>query len=356
MMLVLLLLGALGCMVTTKAFHREPGDRFSFTFNLEPDSCNVYFFPSSRPRMLENRIIQRGLLQGGPDELYCTGFKFLQPCGISNNVLQISCNGSFEIRDENDNTALAVSLEMKRITRTVTRTPGYNFNFTFNLGPNSCNIYFLPGGEDVQRDSAINLVYRGLLQEGLEDTGCNGFELLRPCGILNTAPQMSCNGSYEVRDQNDNTAIVVSLEMEAQPNFLSGIGVAVAVLSMFFCCCRKICGCGKSNSKEAQTETAAAEPERHSEPSGPSSDQLIEPSGTNYFSQPSSTLSDSLVHHHPYEDLPPSYSEVLLEAQQPAAPTADCDPEPKFEFKGMTFPSGPPLESDVYTSDKPNFL
>lgn len=43
---------------------------------------------------------------------------------------------------------------------------------------------------------------------------------------------------------------------------------------------------------------------------------------------------------------------------------SDClssDPEPKFELKGLTFPFAPPLSSDstfsdVYTSDKLNFL
>ncbi|KAL6117692.1 uncharacterized protein ACO6RY_15424 [Pungitius sinensis] len=324
---------------TTRAFEREPGDRFSFSIDLEPESCNIYFLPSSgrRPRMLENEII--------------------------------SCNGRYEIRDQNDNTAFVGSLEMKRITKTVIRTPGDNFNFTFNLTPNSCNIYFLPGGEDRQRDSPINLVYRGMLQGGLDDISCNGFELLKPCGILNEVLQTSCNGSYEIRDQNENIAIVVSLEMGAPAiNPLPSIGIAVAVLSVFFCCCGKICGRGKSKSKEEQTETAAAEPEvqyqgRYTEPSGPSSDQLIEPSGTNHFNQPSTTTSDSLVHNDPYQDFPPSYCEVLLEAQQPIAPTAPVhhDPEPKFEFKGMTFPSTPPLEPDsgrcdVYTSDKLNFL
>ncbi|XP_037316885.2 uncharacterized protein LOC119210710 isoform X2 [Pungitius pungitius] len=356
---------------TTRAFEQEPGDRFSFSIDLEPESCNIYFFPSSgrRPRMLENEIIRHGLLQGGSDDLFCTGFDYRYPCGISNNDIQISCNGRYEIRDQNDNTAFVGSLEMKRITKTVIRTPGYNFNFTFNLTPNSCNIYFLPGGEDRQRDSAINLVYRGMLQGGLDDIRCNGFELLKPCGILNKILQMSCNGSYEIRDQNENIAIVVSLEMEGPAiNPLPSIGIAVAVLSVFFCCCGKICGRGKSKSKEEQTETAAAEPEvqyqgRYTEPSGPSSDQLIEPSGTNHFNPPSTTLSDSLVHNDLYQDFPPSYCEVLLEAQQPIAPTAPVhhDPEPKFEFKGMTFPSTPPLEpdsgrSDVYTSDKLNFL
>ncbi|XP_077958299.1 uncharacterized protein LOC144382920 isoform X2 [Gasterosteus aculeatus] len=335
---------------TTRTYSPEPGDRLSFTFNLKPDSCNIYFFPSRtrRLRMLENKIIRGGVLQGDSDELYCKGFDFLHPCGISNKVLQISCDGRYEIRDQNDNTALMVSLDMNQILRTVIRTPGYNFNFTFNLEPNSCNIYFRPEG-----DSVINLVYGGVLQEGLDEIGCSGFELLKPCGVLNKVVQMSCNGRYEIRDQNDNTGFVVTLEMEPQPYSLPGLSIGVGVLSMFLCCCCKICCCGKKKSQEEPTETAAAEPEvqyqrRYNEPCGPSSDQLIEPSGTNCFNQPSSAPSDSLV---------------LPDAQQPAAPSLPVhhDPEPKFEFKGVTFPCAPPLESDssrcdVYTSDKLNFL
>lgn len=64
--------------------------------------------------MLENKIIRGGVLQGDSDELYCKGFDFLHPCGISNKVLQISCDGRYEIRDQNDNTALVVSLDMNR--------------------------------------------------------------------------------------------------------------------------------------------------------------------------------------------------------------------------------------------------
>ncbi|KAM6951962.1 uncharacterized protein PEZ65_008274 isoform 2-T2 [Lycodopsis pacificus] len=114
------------------------------------------------------------------------------------------------------------------------------------------------------------------------------------------------------------------------------------------CCC-----CGKSKSKENGSETAAAEPdvqyqEYDTEPVGPRSGQLIDPSGTHDPDPPSYTVTDPLV---------------SAPAEQPDAPTVPVhsDPEPTFEFKGMTATSAPPLgsdstNSDVYTSDKLNFL
>ncbi|XP_068570777.1 uncharacterized protein [Cebidichthys violaceus] len=275
--------------------YKKPGDHFTFTYDLEPNSCNIYFFPKSDKRK-KNTIVRQGRLQGGLNESDCTGFQILQPCGISNKVHQMSCSGHYEIRDQNDNTASVVSLEMGQIQRYFGRKPGDRFNFTYDLEPNSCNIYFIPESDDQPRELTINIVHQGKLQGGLDEFDCTGFDLFRPCGISNKALQMSCNGSYEVRDQNGDPAIVVTLKMKPLPYEPSriGIGVGASLLSLFGCCL-KFCCCGKSKSKENGSETAAAEPdiqfqEYDTEPVGPRSDQLIDPSGTHYPDQPSYTV------------------------------------------------------------------
>ncbi|XP_075959985.1 uncharacterized protein LOC142963156 isoform X2 [Anarhichas minor] len=356
---------------TTLIYYRKPGDHFTFTYRLEPNSCNIYFFPESdrQPRKLKNTIVHQGKLQGGLDDSGCTGFGLLEPCGISNKVHQMSCSGRYEIRDQNDNTAFVVSLEVSQITRYFEQKPGDLFEFTYDLEPNSCNIYFFPGSDDQPEELTINktIVHQGKLQGGLDASDCTGFDLLEPCGISNKVLQMSCSGRYEIRDQNDDPAIAMSLKMSTLPtSTMSRIGIGIGIVSLF-CSCVKCCCCGKSKSKENGSETAAAEPdvqyqEYDTEPVGPRSGQLIDPSGTHDPDQPSYTVTDPLVRDHPV-DLPPSYSEVSAPAEQPDAPTVPVhsDPEPTFEFKGMTFTSAPPLgsdstNSDVYTSDKLNFL
>ncbi|KAM6951960.1 uncharacterized protein PEZ65_008266 [Lycodopsis pacificus] len=203
---------------TAKGYYGKPGDSFAFTYRLELNSCNIYFFPESerQPRKLKNTIVHQGNLQGGLDKSGCTGFDLLEPCGISKKVLQMSCNGRYEVRDQNDNPALVVSLEVRQIKRYFEQKPGDRFEFTYDLEPNSCNIYFFPESGRQSGELTINdtLVHQGRLRWRLDASGCTGLDLLEPCGISNEVLQMSCSGRYEVRDQNDDLAIVVSLKMQ----------------------------------------------------------------------------------------------------------------------------------------------
>ena len=90
---------------------------FDFTFDLKPNSCNIYFIPESDLNLkgLETEIVRQGRLEKkGSDEVNCVGFQLSEPCGILIESLQSSCGGRFEVRDQNGNMALVVSLEMKR--------------------------------------------------------------------------------------------------------------------------------------------------------------------------------------------------------------------------------------------------
>jgi len=60
----------------------------------------------------------------------------------------------------------------------------------------------------------INIVHRGRLAQRSDDVDCTGFDLLKPCGISKVDLQISCAGRYEIKDQNNDTASVVSLEIK----------------------------------------------------------------------------------------------------------------------------------------------
>ncbi|XP_056294999.1 uncharacterized protein LOC130209400 isoform X3 [Pseudoliparis swirei] len=345
--------------VTPMYNRKSPGDRFHVTFNLNPNSCNIYFFPrsGSQPRKL-NEIVRQGMLQEGESD--CLGFDLLMPCGILNKALQMSCSGRYEIRDQNNNTAFAVSLEVEKITNKNYRKAGEQFDFTLNQEPDSCDIYFFPESQSESRYSMINIVHRGRLAQRSDDVDCTGFDLLKPCGISKVDLQISCAGRYEIKDQNNDTASVVSLEIKQLPYEPSHIGIGFGVfLSSLFCYCVKCCCCGKSSSKEDGSETAAADPDAQyqandDQPAGAASHQLM---------QPSAAEQPPPAYEYPSESLPPPYPEVSAPVEQPDAPSGPVysDPEPKFEMKGVTFPSTPLLSSDstscdVYTSEKFNFL
>ncbi|XP_042275495.1 uncharacterized protein LOC121902300 [Thunnus maccoyii] len=131
-------------------------------------------------------------------------------------------------------------------------------------------------------------------------------------------------------------------------------GIGVFLLVACFCICLQSC-CEECCSKEDHSETdAAAASAPEYEAVGPRSDELSQPSGTHYPAQPSYTPTGPLVHD-PTDNPPPSYSEVVASAEQAVVPSAPVysDVEPRFELKGMTFPSD---SASVYTSDKLNFL
>ncbi|XP_038555218.1 uncharacterized protein LOC119888634 isoform X1 [Micropterus salmoides] len=112
-------------VANTKAYSRNPGGSLHFIFHLEPNSCNIYFFPESDHEMGGTEIVRQGRLKEGLDERDCTFFHLLKPCGILNDDLKMSCSGRFEVRDQNGNNALVVLLEME---------PLRNDSFAFGIG------------------------------------------------------------------------------------------------------------------------------------------------------------------------------------------------------------------------------
>ena len=93
-------------------YERKSGDRLSFALDLEQDFCNINFIPEiDHEPGKKIEVVREGRMQWGIDR--CAGFELLRPCGISNEDLQYSCKGYFEVRDQNGDEALQVTLEME---------------------------------------------------------------------------------------------------------------------------------------------------------------------------------------------------------------------------------------------------
>nr|XP_004545448.1 uncharacterized protein LOC101464566 [Maylandia zebra] len=274
-------------------------------------------------------------------------------------------SGRYIFKDNYGELMHAKIIDVKEVTKSYTLETNQVLNITFDLEPHSCNIYFFPG-----ENSKTAIVLKGRLQHDLKQVDCVGFELLKPCGIVHKAIQKTCSGRFEVRDDNDDKALVVFLEME-EPQFSQaylGIGGGALFFTLCWCCC-KYCCCGERSSAKENSEAAAendSEPAvyyHEFEPVGPGSNQHCELSNPPNTDEAPDAPVDLLIHSSAATDSPPAYCEVTPPAKQEEAPTITptSDPEPRFELKGTIFNSGPPLSSastycDVYTSEKFNFF
>jgi hypothetical protein len=187
----------------------------------------------------------------------------------------------------------------------------------------------------------------------------------------------SDSGQYKLIDQKGNLALIVELNVEKKelPNFVY-VGFAVAILFVLVCsrCCVKK-WCRKTTRKNArQTEAApaayyyenATQPSTSAHPSssyGPTYSATVCPK------EPASTYHQPLIPGPENLHVSSSQPQVVAStaSHEPASTaflgvdTLSSDAGPQFELKGMLFPSAPPLSShtsfsDVYTSDKLNFL
>lgn len=87
------------------------------------------------------------------------------------------------------------------------------FNYSFNLDPNNCNIYFIQI-KDGEEWSEINVVYKGRLQSSRSRGWiCGELTLIDPCHISIQDFELSCNGRYKVKDLKNN--LVYSVELIA---------------------------------------------------------------------------------------------------------------------------------------------
>ncbi|XP_037635539.1 uncharacterized protein LOC119494011 isoform X1 [Sebastes umbrosus] len=188
------------------------------------------------------------------------------------------------------------------------------------------------------------------------------------------------SGTFEFIDPQGNLALTTEVVVQNNPKPFNmfvyiGIGVAVAHALILCCCCVTKCCCKKSSSKrdESAPQTASAPAVYYhdlNQPAGPSSsaapapDNSYQPMNSLFSREPTNisleppAYSSMNIHVNPPQ---PEFAPLGRQGLDPAPLLgSDClssDPEQRFELKGLTFPSAPPLGSDstvcdVYTSDK----
>lgn len=81
------------------------------SFRLDPESCNVYFFSESKNSMI--KMVNSGTVTGDVYYSGCSYMELKEPCDISVTYVKTTCKGRFEFRDQNDNTALVVTLDVE---------------------------------------------------------------------------------------------------------------------------------------------------------------------------------------------------------------------------------------------------
>lgn len=60
------------------------------------------------------------------------------------------------------------------------------------------------------------MVQNGTLTGDVYYSGCSYIELKEPCAIYNSYLESTCKGQFEFRDQNNNKALVVTLDIEGE--------------------------------------------------------------------------------------------------------------------------------------------
>ncbi|XP_073343485.1 uncharacterized protein [Pagrus major] len=276
--------------------------------------------------------------------------------------IRLTVEESFKHYDTNVNERLFIKNPIEGYPWTVTFTPEDNFRKST----------LMEEGNLVTDWTLMN--FSGRI-ENLSD----GIEI-DPVEIIDS-------GIFEFTDLEGNLALVatVTVNPELTPIYVYVAIIGGIVLAVFVCCCcvRKCC-CKKSSSKRDESAPAAVyyHSQAQDQPAGPSysaapapnySYQPVNPPASR---QPAATSVGPSVHNpvniHVNPLQPEVYKPVNIHVNplQPevSAPApslgSDClssAPPPEFKLKGCTFPSVPPLSSestfsDVYTSDKFNFL
>lgn len=177
--------------------------------------------------------------------------------------------------------------------------------------------------------------------------------------------QYEDSGTYKFIDEDGFLAVHMELVVnEAQaPAWVYVVALVVIVLCVIFCCCCvKKCCCKKSSNKRNSPATEAPAPPVFYH----NTTQPAQPLVPLLEREPRALTTDPPAYNAAVRNMnPPTSTQVAVpEGPGPTSTPAfstSSDSDPKFEFKGMAFPSAPPLSSDtsipnVYTSDKLNFL
>ncbi|XP_073343484.1 uncharacterized protein [Pagrus major] len=241
---------------------------------------------------------------------------------------------------------------------------GVSWTVTFTTNGTQASQTLLKAGKVVIKDDQISTSFSGriwVIHDGIE---------IYPVKSTDA-------GTFKFSDPQGNLAQVVTVTVnpELTPTYVYVAIIGGIVLALFVCCCcvRKCC-CKKSSSKRDQSAPDAVYYHEPDQPAGPSysaapaPDYSYQPVNPPAYGELAATSVGLSVNNPVNIHVNPRQPEVSAPGGQRATPApslgSDCltsDHDTKFELKGVTFPSAPPLGSDsgfsdVYTSDKLNFL
>nr|XP_020480119.1 uncharacterized protein LOC109974319 isoform X2 [Monopterus albus] len=232
---------------------------------------------------------------------------------VINNITQRD-NGRYIMRDQAQRMLSTKTIDVIARKMFYELRPGLQLNFTYDLEPRSCNIYFFPKSNTGLRGLKQELVRRGRLQKDMNHAECEGFDLLKPCGLVNKDVQMECSGHFEVRDQNDDKAVEVELQMEFHSKTVHYdplyLGVGIGAVILLICCCVTRCCCKKSFSKkQTAAQSSLHQHEFNTDPAGQRTHQHSQPYGAHYPAQPFYSPTGPLIHSPPAMNVLPAHSE-----------------------------------------------
>ncbi|XP_018555145.1 uncharacterized protein LOC108899262 [Lates calcarifer] len=282
-------------------------------------------------------------------------------------------NGFYAFR-KNDNTLLnRMKLSVEDYDREYNIKVGERLVILYPAEFTMWTVTFIPEGETE---------HQTVIRDGTSAAGNFAWRLqVMHEGIEIYPVESTDSGTFEFRDKQGNLAMTAIVELESDATLLVVAAVVGTILVVIICCCcvRKCC-CKKSSSKrnESAPQTAATPATYYH------SQDTNQPAGTSYSPAPSTfsyqprnlpvstgpitTSTGPSVHNPVNIHVTSPQPQVAVSGDQEAAPAPSMgsdmfssDYEPKFDLKGLRFPSAPPLSSDstfcdVYTSDKLNFL
>ncbi|XP_061643448.1 uncharacterized protein LOC133484611 [Phyllopteryx taeniolatus] len=246
---------------------------------------------------------------------------------------------------------------------------------------------FIPSGDD---SDSIKVIRSGRLSRKDENFFKQRISL-ESDGIEITPVKVEDSGTYKFRDKDGHLVFMTNVaveEVHAPAYVYVIVFVAIVAVVALCCCCIRRCCCKKTASKTnppQRTREAAPGPVQlvhyhdSNQPTGPSCSAA--PPAVTYSYQPVNPVVPREPSPAPASASfgPPAYNRVDIhpdptptqfeaavstghEVAPPPSLVFDCppsDPGPRFELKGLRFPSDPPLSSEptfasVYTSDKLN--
>ncbi|XP_053735813.1 uncharacterized protein LOC128767651 isoform X2 [Synchiropus splendidus] len=223
---------------------------------------------------------------------------------VINQMTQLD-TGQYNVWEKNYSVS-SVDISVVANQQTYDLTPGDSVNFQYDLPFTSCNVFFTPEG---YLRKGAEIVRRGRVQYR---RNCRAFSISQPCKFNIEGGDTSCSGTYEIKDDKENTALQVTLTVRDHSDLDSyGLVGIAAFISPALCFCLKCCCCRKSGLKKDSSDSEGSDADStqmqcKGEPVrlGPTVEELPYPAGP-----PLTPTAPLILNSH--HSQPPSYEEAM---------------------------------------------